>query len=117
VNGTEVSGATALMQSGAMACKADYGIGTAFNLNLNPLTIRSEGDIVKLASLIEAYFVMGGRHVQFNPLDKATLRDAQEHPEKYPDLTVKVSGYSARFVELPREIQDDIIARTEFDRL
>ena len=117
VNGTEVSGATALMRSGALGCKADYGIGTAFNMNLNPLTIKSEGDIDKLTSLIEAYFVMGGRHVQFNPLDKAKLQDAQEHPEKYPDLTVKVSGYSARFVELPREIQDDIIARTEFDRL
>jgi autonomous glycyl radical cofactor GrcA len=49
--------------------------------------------------------------------DKATLRDAQEHPEKYPDLTVKVSGYSARFVELAREIQEDIIARAQFDNL
>jgi formate C-acetyltransferase len=118
VNGTELNGATAVLRSGAVGCKdALYGIGTAFNMNLDPSTIKSEEDIDKLASLIEAYFVLGGRHVQFNPLDKATLKDAQAHPEKYPDLTVKVSGYSARFVELPREIQDDIMARTEFDRL
>ena len=61
-----------------------------------------------------AYFVLGGRHVQFNPVEAATLRDAQENPGKYPELTVKVSGYSARFVELSPSLQEDIIARTEF---
>jgi formate C-acetyltransferase len=57
---------------------------------------------------------MQGRHVQFTPVDANTLRDAQEHPEAYPDLTVKVSGYSAVFVELPEALQNDIIGRTEF---
>jgi len=71
----------------------------------------------KLASLIEAYFVLEGRHVQFVPLDPETLRDAQAHPENYRDLTVKVSGYSARFVDLSRSLQEDIIARTCFREL
>ena len=67
-----------------------------------------------MASLIEAYFKMQGRHVQFTPVDADTLRDAQTHPEKYPNLTVKVSGYSALFVELPEALQNDIIGRTAF---
>jgi len=114
VNGMERSGMTAVLHSAALAGDADYSDGTALNIRLNPVTLRDPENLDKMASLIEAYFVMGGRHVQFNPVDVATLRDAQKHPEKYPDLTVKVSGYSARFVELPRDLQDDIIARTEF---
>ena len=83
-------------------------------MNLSPAMLQSDENVEKLASLLEAYFVLGGRHVQFNPLDAETLRDAQSHPEKYPDLTVKVTGYSARFVDLSKTLQDDIIARTEF---
>lgn len=73
--------------------------------------------VEKLASLLRAYFELGGRHVQFNPLDRKTLLDAQAHPEKYPDLTVKVSGYSARFMDLCTSLQDDIIGRTEFGEI
>jgi formate C-acetyltransferase len=120
-NGTEQNGATAVLHSaasgGTAGGRANYSLGTALNMRLNPAAIKSEESIDKLASLLEAYFVMGGRQVAFSPLDAETLRDAQAHPEKYPDLTVKVSGYSARFAELVKELQDDIIARTEFDRL
>ena len=52
-------------------------------------------------------------HIQFNIVDKATLLDAQRHPEKHPDLIVRVAGYSAYFVDLSRGLQDSIIARTE----
>ncbi|WP_458011437.1 pyruvate formate lyase family protein [Candidatus Solincola sp.] len=116
-NGMERTGLTAVLKSAAVAGDANYSDGTALNVRVNPLALRTGENVEKLASLVEAYFAMKGRHVQLNPVDAATLRDAQVHPEKYPDLTVKVSGYSARFVELPRALQDDIIARTEFEGL
>jgi formate C-acetyltransferase len=116
-NGMEMSGMTATLKSAALAGNANYSDGTALNLRVSPLALRSEESLDKLASLIEAYFVLEGRHVQLNPVDAETLRDAQAHPEKYPELTVKVSGYSARFAELPRALQDDIISRTEFEGL
>jgi len=56
---------------------------------------------------------MGGMHVQFNVVDKQTLIDAQKHPEKYGDLIVRITGYSACFVDEPKEIQNNIIAQTE----
>jgi formate C-acetyltransferase len=116
-NGMEMSGATAVFHSVAQAGKTFISDGSALNMNLSPAMLASEENVEKLASLMEAYFVLGGRHVQFNPLDAETLRDAQQHPEKYPDLTVKVTGYSARFVDLSKVLQDDIIARTEFQNL
>ncbi|MPN43319.1 Choline trimethylamine-lyase [bioreactor metagenome] len=61
-----------------------------------------------------AYLIdLKGQEVQVNVVDGATLRDAQKHPENYQDLVIRVAGYSARFVELDKELQDDIIRRTE----
>lgn len=117
VNGTEREGPTAVLQSAARAGGALLSDGTALNLRLSPSLLRSEENEDKLASMIEAYFALGGRHVQFNVVDTATLRDAQDHPERYPDLVVRVSGYCAYFTDLGRSIQNDIIARTEFSRL
>jgi pyruvate formate-lyase/glycerol dehydratase family glycyl radical enzyme len=114
-NGTEVKGMTAALHSGASASAAYLSSGTAFNMTLNPMTIKTDEGAEKLASLLEGYFALGGRQVQFNPMGRETLKDAQVHPEDYPDLMVKVSGYSYRFVDLSRSLQDDIIARTEFD--
>jgi pyruvate-formate lyase len=68
----------------------------------------------KMASLVRGYFGSGGMEVQFNVVDDATLRDAQRHPERYRDLVVRVSGYSAFFTDLGRAIQDEIISRTAF---
>jgi len=113
-NGTEKKGMTAVFHSVAAAAKSYLSDGTALNLNLSPSLLKTERGVEKFADLILAYFEMGGRQVQFNPLDKATLKDAQAHPEKYPDLTVKVTGYSAIFVDLSQPLQEDIIARTEF---
>ena len=82
-------------------------------MNLNPLTIRTEEGLNKFASLIEGYFDLGGRQVQFNPMSRETLKDAQKNPKNYPDLMVKVSGYSFRFIDLSQALQNDIIDRTE----
>ena len=67
-----------------------------------------------LADLISTYLVdLEGTHVQFNIIDNEKLRDAQKHPEKYRDLIVRVSGYSAYFTELSPQVQQDIIDRSE----
>lgn len=113
-NGTEKSGTTAMFHSAAKAGNTLLSDGTALNLNLSPFLLKSDENVEKFASLIEGYFKMGGRQVQFNPFDAETLKDAQAHPEKYPDLTVKVTGYSAIFVDIAKPLQNDIIARTEF---
>jgi formate C-acetyltransferase len=116
-NGTEFGGPTAAMFSAAEAGGALLSDGTALNMRFSPALLASGENTDKLASLIEAYFAMGGRHVQFNVVDSANLRDAQAHPEKYPDLVVRVSGYCAYFIDLGKSIQEDIIARTEFSDL
>lgn len=117
VNGTESAGPTAVLHSAASAGGALLSDGTALNMRLAPSLLASGESADKLASLIEAYFALGGRHVQFNVVDTATLREAQDHPERYPDLVVRVSGYCAYFTDLGRSIQDDIVARTEFTQL
>lgn len=114
-NGMERAGTTAVMISASRSGKALLSDGTALNMRLSPFLLSSDENVQKLAHLVKAYFEIGGRHVQFTPLDTATLRDAQAHPEKYYDLVVKVSGYSAHFIDLPKQLQDDIIARTEFE--
>ena len=63
--------------------------------------------------MVRAYFDHKGMHVQFNVIDRATLLAAQERPEDYKDLVVRVAGYSAQFTVLAKEVQDDIISRTE----
>jgi formate C-acetyltransferase len=91
--------------------------GVAMNVRISPSIIETDQGVERLASIIEAYFELGGKEIQINPIDTETLRDAQAHPENYPDLSVKVSGYSARFIDLSRSLQNDIIARTEFNEL
>ena len=63
-------------------------------------------------ALIRTYFDQKGMHMQFNVVDRATLIDAQKHPENYKDLVVRVAGYSAFFTELCKDVQDEIISRT-----
>jgi formate C-acetyltransferase len=84
-------------------------------LNLKYSHIKDEDDLKKFAQAVEAYFLYGGLHVQFNIMSYETLLDAKKNPEKYPELLVRVSGYSAYFKDLNEGMKDEIITRTEYD--
>ncbi|MFX1502233.1 MAG: glycine radical domain-containing protein [Promethearchaeota archaeon] len=115
VNGTEKNGLTMALRSIAHATReALLTDGVSMNIRINPSMIETDEGVEQMTSILEAYFDLGGRELQINPIGSEALKDAQAHPEKYPDLSVKVTGYSARFIDLGRGLQNDIINRTEF---
>lgn len=87
--------------------------GEAFNLKYS--SIKDETDLQKFSRAIEAYFLSGGLHIQFNIMSYEMLIDAKTYPEKYPELLVRVSGYSAYFKDLNDAMKDEIITRTAYD--
>lgn len=115
--GTDVTSPTAAMKSVAKISHESHSGGTLLNIKLSPDALKTDKDLRNLAAMIRGYFELGAFHVQFNVISPETLRDAQEHPENYQDLLVRVAGYSTRFVTLSREVQDAIIARTTYDTL
>jgi len=117
-NGTEKNGITMALRSVAYATAEPHLTnGASMNIRINPHLIQTDEGLEHLTSIVEAYLELGGRELQINPISSETLIDAQAHPENYPDLSVKVTGYSARFIDLTKELQDDIIARTVFTDL
>jgi len=109
-------GPTACMRSAARIPPAKASSGVSLNMRFHPGSLAGEKGVAAFAGMIETYFALGGMHVQPNVVSSETLREAQTNPDKYRDLVVKVSGYSAYFCDLGRSIQEDIIARSEFGR-
>ena len=112
-NGAEKKGPTAALSSMARIDQAKIGYGNSLNVRLPLGLLDSSAGVDAVAALVKGYFARGGFHVQFNAVDAATLRAAQGRPQDFPDLIVRVSGYSAHFTRLGRRIQDDLIARAE----
>ncbi len=114
--GCDVKGVTSTLLS---VSKPDYtrcACGTVVNQKFSPSAFK-DGKREKLAQLIRVYFSRGGQEIQINSTSREILIDAMEHPEKYPSLVVRVSGYSALYVTLGREVQEDILSRTQHEDL
>ncbi|WP_072375058.1 glycyl radical protein [Thermophilibacter mediterraneus] len=110
----DTHGPTAVFKSVSKLPTEKITGGVLLNQKVTPATLASERNKQKLEMLISTFFDrLHGYHVQYNVVDRATLIDAQEHPERHKDLIVRVAGYSAFFNVLSRATQDDIIARTE----
>ena len=106
--GTDRKGPTAVIKSMG---KVDPPYSQTANQKFLPQFL--EGDNKeKFAAYLRTWAELGGWHIQFNVVDRETLLDAQMHPEKHANLIVRVAGYSAYFIDLPRGIQDDIVSRT-----
>jgi len=112
VQGADRHGPTAVIKSVAKMDHVRTG-GTLLNQKFTPQLLADDAGLDKLVHLIRTYFKMDGHHIQFNVVDVETLRAAQQHPEQYRDLIVRVAGYSDYFCDLSKALQDEIIARTE----
>ena len=113
--GADVNGPTAILLSNYKTKNRANGYRAArlLNIKLSPSCVEGDVGTQKLVNFIEGFRDLKLWHVQFNVLNTDTLRDAQKHPEQYRDLLVRIAGYSAYFTELSKDLQDDIIARTE----
>jgi pyruvate-formate lyase len=111
--GTDKRGPTAVIRS---HCAVDFSrlpCGTVLDLKISPDTVRGDTGIQALCGLMRSFVELGGIFMQTDVVDSELLRRAQEHPEDYPNLSVRISGWSARFATLSREWQDMVITRTE----
>ncbi len=114
MNGRDRHGVVAAALSVAKLPYEDAEDGISLTTSITPtgLGLRREDRVPNLVGLLDGYVASGGFHMNVNVLDRATLHDAMEHPERYPQLTIRVSGYAVNFVRLTREQQLDVIART-----
>jgi formate C-acetyltransferase len=110
--GRDTDGVTSTLLS---LSKPDYtrcACGTVVNQKFSPVMFE-DGNREKLLALIRVYFARGGQELQINATSTETLRDAMAHPERYRSLVVRVSGFSALYVMLDKEVQEDILRRTQ----
>jgi choline trimethylamine-lyase len=111
--GSDIKGPTAILKSVGKVNNAEFTLGQTLNLKADPQIFEDENGFKRLADLIRVFVDQKADHVQINVVSADYLRAAQKEPEKYRELVVKVAGYNARFVDVHKELQDSIIARTE----
>jgi len=111
--GRDKCGPTAVLTSATKFEQSHLMDGMALNLKIHPTSLQGDEGITKLENLTKTYFEQGGMEVQYNVVDGETLRKAQKHPENYHNLVVRIAGFSAYFVDMTEEMQNDIISRAE----
>ena len=119
LHGRDTNGSLAVLNTIAKL-PYDYsedGISYTFAITPNALGKDEDQKITNLVNMLDGYFAQTGHHINVNVFDRALLEDAMEHPEKYPQLTIRVSGYAVNFIKLTREQQLDVIHRTIQDRI
>lgn len=119
MHGRDDQGAIASLNSVA---KIDYrhardGVSNTFSITPKTLGLNLVEQKDNLVSLLSGYFTKGGHHLNINVFNRETLKDAMDHPEKYPQLTIRVSGYAVHFIKLSREQQQEVLARTFFESI
>lgn len=115
--GTDVNGPGAVLKSVSHLPHDRFVQGTLLNMKIEPEMLNSENGIMQMMALLKSMCSLGVFHVQFNVINRETLLAAQKHPEDYRGLLIRVAGYTAYFTELGKDVQDEIIARTEQESL
>ena len=119
LHGRDINGALAVMNTIAKLPFEYASDGISFTFAITPNTLGKEDDtkVKNLVSMLDGYFMQTGHHINVNVFNRELLEDAMEHPEKYPQLTIRVSGYAVHFTKLTREQQLDVIHRTIHERI
>ena len=119
LHGRDVNGALAVMNTIAKLPYEYSEDGISFTFSITPNTLGKDEDtkVNNLVNMLDGFFMQTGHHINVNVFDRALLEDAMEHPEKYPQLTIRVSGYAVNFTKLTREQQLDVINRTIHERI
>lgn len=119
MHGRDTKGCIASMKSVAQLSYDDAQDGISYTFSVVPQTLGKDRtmQIQNLVTLLDGYFLSDGHHINVNVIEKETLLDAMEHPYKYPQLTIRVSGYAVNFIKLTREQQLDVIHRTFHEKL
>ncbi len=119
LHGRDVNGALAVMNTIAKLPYEYSEDGISFTFSITPNTLGKDEDtkVNNLVNMLDGFFMQTGHHINVNVFDRALIKDAMEHPEKYPQLTIRVSGYAVNFTKLTREQQLDVINRTIHERI